>query len=341
MAMTQDEFFGAIEWNLKQLIQEKAPLPEYNLPCRNLKVVRWTRGVFRARRLLEISKTNPPAPKNVRVWDLVGMRLFGGRPLKFRVFACYADHGDAGACKQVKFDLRKWYELSGLTGGCTRPYSCALVIGCGEELKEDAQPTGFDLPGGTPFEMWTWKGMRGPCAKCFGAGTVGQVVSRAMTPEAFDRCKDRVRDAIDSEHSGHVTVEVVAEKTGVGEDVVSNIFNDLVKSGKYVVGKLPAHTAQGERRTLAQRMYIERGTPGLLQQFAAKRRGNWYVQDGFIPAAALSVVGIGLLALEQIAAKVVASTLLRGCLSAGVLIVLALIVLGLGIGIVRGARGGR
>lgn len=303
--MDKSAFFSSLEWNLGRLAAEAAPLPECGLPSRYLKAIKMFGGVFRARRLDRVSDTNPPAPADVKVWDLVGKRLLGGRPLKFRVFACYSESADPEEFRKVKFELRKWYQLCGLNSGHDLPYSGALVIGSGETIGEGAVPKGVDLPECVVIEMWACSGGTAPKFRTFGDG-VGQVVTQALVPETFAECEKRVIRAVKDEvgfGKGHVTVESVAEKTGVGEGVISNIFMSMVACGDYSLGKLPSRKECGGHRTKAQRMYIERRIPGFFQRLMARKMGKWYVQDGFVSVCAFSAVGALLWLADKFAFK--------------------------------------
>jgi len=337
--MEQGQFFSTIEWNLKQLVHEHAPLPVYNLPGRGLKVVRALQGVFRASRLAEVSRTNPPAPRNVKVWDLAGMRLFGGRPLKFRVFACYAENPTAEECDKVKYELWKWYQFNGLNTGHDRPYSGAMVIGCGGPLADGVRPDGKRLPERVPYETWTCSGSSGPIVREFGEG-VGQIMARAMTPETFVECKARVKKAVDFEldydGGGHVTAELIADKTGVHMNVVSHIFREMMGESDYVVSKLPRTDGLGRPRTKDQRLYIKRGHVSTTRRLLARKMGKWYVQDGFLPACTLTVTGAFFWLFEKFAFKYLSMPVFaHRWLTVSVGVVLVVVLAGMGMSLFR------
>lgn len=342
--MTQSEFFGAIKSNLDVLAQERVPLPLHNLPGRDWATVSFLRGIFRIRKVLEL-ETAKRMPDNVRVWDLVGSRMGGGRPLKFRVFACFSDDANQEGCREAKFALRKWYQSSGLTHGHDLPYSGVLVVGTSGIIANGRKPAGEDIPDFVTFEMWAGSRMGSdyPEVRTFGSqDTIGERIVHAVTPETFDSCSDRVKREVDAclrdpSFTGFVTVRKIADRTGVCDKVVSSMFYDLMGSGEYSTRE--RKPSPGVPATKAELCYIEHKAPGFWEKLDAKRRGKWYVQEGPRAVAAFSLTGLCLWLLEKTAIKNVSQFLPSVLDHSWLLIVLALAgaiaVTGFGLGIFR------
>ena len=140
--MTQDDFFGAIESNLTSLAADHALLP----------VEGGGGGIFgrrnagRIKQFLNLTKSDVNAPVNVRCYDLVSEKSSSGVPVRFRIFACFAEAGTPDGYRQAKYAIRKWYEESGRRTSLEQPYSGALVVGASSPWPADMMPNANDMP---------------------------------------------------------------------------------------------------------------------------------------------------------------------------------------------------
>lgn len=297
--MTQNEFFGGIESNLRRLKDARITLPDYNLPgvihgdgCRQI-----LRNLMKVKSLMKLTEKDPTAPANVRVFDLVSGKLLGIPRQKFRVFAAFVEEPTREAYREVKFRIRKWYQESGWADAQTRPYAGAMVVGAAKAWPDGMTPNSDDLP----FDEVEFLVLSAPRPEprqgidlvTRGDPSVGDVIFRALG-ESFESQKQRVEDYVQQQfdlpeeaRDGRVTVAVVSKKTKVPEDDVSYIFNDLQGEGKLTVRKL-----KRRGRTPAESTFAVNEPPSFWRQFLSRCQGKWYTQSGFCTILSLGTLGL-------------------------------------------------
>ena len=288
--MTQSDFFGAVESNLREQVASHMPLPEYNLPAflRGEGHLRLVRGLVRLKSLKKLTDRDSSAPANIRVYDLVSSKIPFAERLRFRVFAAYAEEATAESYRQVKFLIRKWYQESGWADASTgRPFAGAMVVGSGRAWPKGMRPNADDIP----FEHVAFHLLACPHERpelgvvevTQGDADAGALIFRAMHPETFGERAQRVVDYVErlfKWQDGTVTVERVAEATGISPADVSNIFNDMQAKGLAIIRKKDPRRHVGVM-TKAERMYVEPGSASALQRMLSKSKGAWYMQKGF------------------------------------------------------------
>lgn len=306
--MTQSEFFGAIESNLLQFAESRIPLPAYNLPglLRDGERLRLIGKMVRLSSLRKLTDRDSSAPSCIRAYDLVSSRIpFSGRK-RFRVFAAYSEEATEEAYRRAKFLVRKWYQESGWADAASeRPFAGAMVIGSGHAWPEDLRPNADDRPFETVvFHVLAAPHERAECGmavKTLGDANAGALIFRALIPETFEERAKRVSDYVAKlfrQESGTVTVERVADTTGVSPNDVSHIFNDLQAEGTVVIRKRNPKNHVGVL-TEAARMYVEPGTASLWKRMVSKNHGAWYTQRGFCTLFSLGTGGCLVLLLTK------------------------------------------
>lgn len=297
--MTQNEFFGGIESNLRRLKDARITLPDYNLPgaihgdgCQRI-----LRHLMRVKKLKRLTEKDPTAPNNIRVFDLVSGRVPGISRLKFRVFAAFVEEPTQEAYREVKFRLRKWYQESGWADAQAKPYAGAMVVGAAKAWPNGMTPNSDDLP----FDEVEFLALSAPRLDprqgvelaTRGDPSVGDIIFRALG-ESFESQKQRVEDYVQQQFAlpeeardGRMTVAVVAGKTGVPEDDVSYIFNDFQGEGKLTVQKL-----KSKGRTLAESTFVVNKPPSFWRQLVSRCQGKWYAQSGYCTLLSLGTLGL-------------------------------------------------
>ena len=89
---------------------------------------------------LNLTKSDVNAPVNVRCYDLVSEKSSSGVPVRFRIFACFAEAGTPDGYRQAKYAIRKWYEESGRRTSLEQPYAGALIVGASSPWPADMLP---------------------------------------------------------------------------------------------------------------------------------------------------------------------------------------------------------
>ena len=287
--MTQEVFFGSIESNLRQLVESRSSLPEYNLPSllRGEGHARLIRGMLKIKGFENLTKRDRLIPPNIRVYDLISSKLPIIGQQRFRVFAAYSEVATEESYRYVKYHIRKWYQESGWADALSNnPYCGAIVVGSGRKWTENMRPNADDLP----FEHVAFHLLAAP-HKCEELGMTaithgdaedGALIFRALLPETFERRSERVVNYVQRlfrQRSGTVTVERVASATGVSQEDVSNIFNDMQADGCAILKKKnPKH--QVGPITNAECMYVEPGCAPIWKRAVSRNHGKWYKQKG-------------------------------------------------------------
>lgn len=306
--MTQGDFFGAIESNLRQLAESRIPLPEYNLPgwLRGDGHLRLVKGMIKLKSVRKLTDRDSTAPSNVRVYDLVSSKLPFVERQRFRVFAAYAEEATAESYRQAKFLVRKWYQESGWADAASdRPFAGAMVVGSRCAWPREMRPNADDIP----FEHVAFQVLAAPHARAeFGVVGVtqgdedaGALVFRALLPETFEERSQRVVDHVERlfrQQSGTVTVERVADETGVSSDDVSNIFNDMQAKGLATIRRKDPRRHVGVM-TKAECMYVEPGSAPFWKRMVSKSQGAWYTQKGFCTLLSVGTCGYLLLLMTK------------------------------------------
>ncbi len=306
--MTQSEFFGAIESNLLQLAESRIPLPAYNLPglLRNDGHLRLIGKMVRLTSLRKLTDRDSSAPPCIRAYDLVSSRIPFAERKRFRVFAAYSEEATEEAYRRAKFLVRKWYQESGWADAASeRPFAGALVVASGQTWQKDVRPNADDRPFETvAFHVLAAPHARAECGmsvKTLGDANAGALIFRALIPETFEERAKRVSDYVAKlfrQESGTVTVERVADATGLSPNDVSHIFNDLQAEGTVVIRKRdPRHHAGV--LTKAARMYVEPGTAPLWKRMVSKNQGAWYTKKDFCTLFSLGTCGYLVLLLTK------------------------------------------
>lgn len=288
--MTQSDFFGAVESNLREQVASRMPLPDCNLPdfLQGEGCWRLVRGMVRLRDFKKLTERDSSAPANIRVYDLVSSWIPFAERLRFRVFAAYSEEATAESYRQVKFLIRKWYQESGWAdSGLNRPFAGAMVVGSGQAWPKGMRPNADDLP----FEHVAFHLLACPHERrelgiaevTLGDAETGALIFRAMHPETFEERSQRVVDYVERlfrQQDGTVTVERVAEATGMSSADVSNLFNDMQAKGMAIIRKKDPRRHVGVM-TKAESMHVEPGSASVWRRMASKGRGAWHVQKGF------------------------------------------------------------
>lgn len=308
--MTQDEFFGAIEGNLRILAEAKMPLPQHNLPMMlcGSGHRRFLRGLFKLVRLEEREERRGTSITNVRVYDLVSGKIPFCERMRFRVFAAYSDEATEEAYRRAKHLVRKWYQESGwATADTCCPYAGAMVVGSNSRWPEQMKPNGD----GAPFEHVAFHMLACPHdrkefgvrAECLGpANDSGSLIFRAMLPEPFEVREGRVKAFVvnqfklpESVRGGSITVDCVAEKTGVSPDDISNIFNDMQAEGHGIIRKIKDTGG----KTDAESLCIDPGKAPMWKRLVSNNQGRWYIQKGFCSLLSVGTFGYLLLLVTK------------------------------------------
>lgn len=253
--MTQDDFFGTIEHNLRQL----AARGERLAACGG-----------RARGCRCITSGDASCPPNVRCFDLLSDEPGSGARALFRVFACFADEATRDGYRSAKFAVRKWYQESGRAMGSEQPRA-ALVVGASAQWPDGMEPNADDMPcGNVAFRMLAAPHAQPEKGLCIvKSGDVGSFlgVCRALVPEAFDKVERRVRDCVarlflpdgSVVGGGFLTARrVMDELPMIPCDFVVEVFGKMQREGSHHVAKLPR--AEG-RETPETRICIKLGAP--------------------------------------------------------------------------------
>ena len=301
--MTQDEFFGAVEHNLRQLAKGRGELPSYNIPRSGsifgkIGSLKW---LSRVKGFRQVSKNDSSCPPNVRCYDLFSSKMLFASRIVFRVFACYADEPTRAGYRNAKRAIRRWYQLSGRAASTEQPYAAALVVGAGMPWGTDVTPNADDMP----CENVAFRMLAASCSQTDGVRIVkeGDVAScltvyRALVPETFDNVERRVRNTVEGlimpdgcsvVGGGYLTVRKVMDKLPmIPFDVVANIFNKMQSEGTHSIGKLPR--AEG-RESPESRMYIEKRPPSSWRRMLSKGESEWYTQSKLCRLVSLGTLG--------------------------------------------------
>ena len=298
--MTDLEFFGAIESNLRQLVESRSPLPEYNLPdlLRGEGHSRLIRGMVKLKSLKHLTRRDPDAPCNIRVYDLISSKLPVVGQQRFRVFAAYSEEATEASYRNAKYLIRSWYQKSGWAfAAADNPYCGAIVVGSGCGWPEDMRPNADDIPfEHVAFHLLTAPHKReefGVASVTHGDAESGKLIFRALVPETFEERENRVVEYVKkmfAQQYGTVTVERVANATGVSADDVSNIFNDMQARGLAIIRRKKSKQCAGAT-TDAERMYVEPGTAPMWKRLVSRKRGEWYKQRGFFSLLSVGAFG--------------------------------------------------
>ena len=301
--MTQDDFFGAIEHNLRHLAKGQGELPSYNIPRVGIFAghagrLKW---LSRAKLFQYVSQGDSCCPPNVRCYDLLSAKTPFLRRIKFRIFACYAEESTRDGYRNAKRAIRRWYQLSGRAASTEQPYAAAIVVGAGTPWEEGIRPNADDMPcDNVAFRMLVAshvqpdKGLytikEGDVDSC-------KTVCRALVPETFDMVERRVRKCVDTLFlptgdvfgGGFLTVRKVMDKLPmIPFDVVANIFNKMQAEGTHSIGKLPAGDGH---ESLETRMYIKRHPPSFWRRMLSKGESEWYTQSKLCRMVSLGTFG--------------------------------------------------
>lgn len=285
--MTQGDFFGAVEDNLRRLAESGLPLPACDLPdgpCGD-GGGRLFRRFVRLREFRKLTDRDAAAPVCVRAYDLVsgGIPLFG--KWRVRAFAAYSEEATEEGYRRAKFLVRKWYQESGWAGAQSdRPFAGAMVVGSGNAWPKGMSPNADDLP----FEQVAFQLLAAPHERAgfgvsgatLGGGDVGAWILRALLPETFEARRRRVADCVERLfrlQDGTVTAERVASATGMPPHDVMRIFCDLQAHGVVTIRRKAIGSLVGARSE-AERVYVEPGPDSLWRRLAARRRGAWFAQ---------------------------------------------------------------
>lgn len=278
--MTRESFLGTIDWNLQQLARYQAPMPTVYMPERANGLINGITGARKIKRVLSLSKGAIPAPNNIAVWDIVGGKSPYGRPLRWRIFACWCEAATAEAYQQVKRQLRKWYEPSGLGDGIDVPYSGAIVFGAAEAWPAGINPDGGELPKCVATESLVSAGKIGHEMRTIGSKSLAASLRLAIAAEPFELCRKRVVETLErlahTPDSGWLTAELVAEEAAVSARDAVNIFKELEIEGKLRIGRREAPVEA--RRIFAD---FKSPAPSWLRKFFSNLRSRkpWFVQD--------------------------------------------------------------
>lgn len=298
--MTSSEFFGAIENNLRQLAEVKIDLPQCNLPALISKDGKLSMlgGMIRLNRLEILTHRDRLAPPDVRVYDLVSMKLPMLGALRFRIFAAFAGEATPESYRNAKYRIRKWYQESGWAESRSKAaFAGAIVVGADSSWPADMRPNADDIPfAHVAFQMLTAPHERseiGVTASRLGDGEVGETIFRALIPETFEAREQRVASHVERlfrQQCGTVTVERVAADTGMPAGDVFNIFHGLQAKGVGRIGK-----KRGNRRleglSPEEQVYIEPGSAAFWRRILSRRMGAWYRHKGVCTVVSLGALG--------------------------------------------------
>ena len=202
--MTQEEFFGAVEHNLKQLAKGRGELPSYNIPTIGI-VSGWIgklKWLTRVKRFAYVSKGDVSCPPNVRCYDLFSAKAPFVKCIMFRIFACYADESTREGYRKAKRAIRRWYQMCGRATSSEQPYAAAIVVGASSPWESGMTPNADDMPcDNVAFRMLAAshpQAEKGICTIKEGDVESCAAVCRALVPETFDMVERRVRNCVDS-----------------------------------------------------------------------------------------------------------------------------------------------
>ena len=305
--MTQEEFFGAIEHNLQLLAAKRAELPLYNIPRIGIFL-----GKFGNLKLLSRIKEfkciakggDPQCPDNVRCYDLLSSKALFVGPIRFRVFACFADAPTAEGYRLAKRAIRRWYQQSGWANNeCEMPYAAAIVVGAASPWEDGLTPNAVDPPSANvniAFRMLAASSPQpGNGMVIEKEGDVGAciIVYQALVPETFDKVERRVRDCVENLFlpngdvigGGYLTVRKVMDRLPkIPYKVIVNIFVKMQGEGNYRKDLLPKDAG---RELDEQRVYLEKRPPSFLKKWLSRLEPEWYTQNRVSRLVGLGSVG--------------------------------------------------
>ena len=301
--MTQDEFFGAIEHNLRQLSNGKGELPSYNIPrigliAGSIGRLKWLTRVKGCR---VVSKNDSCCPSNVRCYDLLSSKApFSGR-IRFRVFACFADEPTREGYRKAKRVIRRWYQESGRANSSEQPYAAAIVMGAASPWESGMTPNADDMPcDHVAFRMLVAshpQHAESICTVKEGDTDSCVAVCHALVPVTFDTVERNVRECVKKLFmpddtvvgGGYLTIGRVREKLPMlPAVVVANIFAKMQGEGACTLLKLPR--AEG-RESLESRLYIVNRPPSWWRKQLSKGESEWYTQSKFCRLVSLGTLG--------------------------------------------------
>ena len=296
MTLTQDQFFGAIQGNLKDLVHNCPPAMPQNRLQGVWKFVSHT-ALFSAWTKLSvkvkcITDGEHDVRTNLRAYDLRTRPGLNGRRLRFRVVAYFIEgEPTAETYRLAKRRVLAWHNRRTDGGRSAREHFDvgALVIGSPLPWAADVTANGSDLPEEVDFQLLAapsrGEGMQGlDVSRRTGDYDEGRVFFRAFEPESFDDRLNRVLAEVDKASDGAViSSREIADRTGVPLDDVRNMFEEFQGSGRVTLAK-------------TEGMAVKRN-PGMfsLKRIRSQAKGRWYGRKS--PYAAVTVGVGGLLSI--------------------------------------------
>lgn len=314
--MTQDEFFGAIEHNLRQLAKGRGELPSYNIPrigllAGSIGKLKWLTRVKGCR---IVSKNDSLCPSNVRCYDLFSSKMLFSRRIMFRVFACYADEPTREGYRKAKRAIRRWYQECGRAKSSEQPYAAAIVVGAASPWESGMTPNADDMPcENVAFRMLVAshpQPRKGICTVKEGDVDSCSTICRALVPVTFDMVERSVRECVKSLFmpdgsvvgGGYLTISRVMEKLPMlPAVVVANIFAKMQAEGTHTLLKLPC--AEG-RESLDSRLYVENRPPSWWRKLLSRSESEWYTQSKLCRLVSIGTLGSLLLLPLSVVEKI-------------------------------------
>lgn len=314
--MTQDEFFGAIEHNLRQLAKGRGELPSYNIPRIGLLAGSFGKLKFltRVKGCRIVSKDDFCCPPNVRCYDLFSSKmLFSGR-IMFRIFACFADEPTREGYRKAKCAIRRWYQESGRADSSEQPYAAAIVMGAASPWESGMKPNADDMPcDHVAFRMLVASHPQQEeriCTAKEGDVDSCAAVCHALVPVTFDMVERAVRECVKKLFlpdgtvvgGGYLTISRVRERLPMLPAVViANIFAKMQAEGTHTLRRLPR--AEG-RESLDSRLYVENRPPSWWRRLLSKGESEWYTQSRLCRLVSLGTLGSLLLLPLSVVEKI-------------------------------------
>ena len=295
MTLTQDQFFGAIQSNFRDLARNCPPsVPQnrlhgvWRLAGHSVLMGFWTKL---SAKMKCITDGDRDARTNLRAYDLYTPLGLNGRRLRFRVVAYFIEgEPTVETYRLAKRRVLAWHNRRTDNGRSARERFDfgALVIGSSRPWAADVAANGCDMPEEADFQLLAApsreKTLGLDVSRRMGDYDEGRVFFRALEPESFDDRRNRVLAEVDKAAAGSaISPREISDRTGVPLDDVKNMFVEFQGSGRIT---LVNHDGMAVKRSLGAFSW---------KRIKSQAKGRWYGRKS--PYAAVTVGVGGLLSI--------------------------------------------
>lgn len=294
MTLTQDQFFGAIHSNLKDLVRNCPPAVPRNrlhgawhLAARSVLFGAWTKLSVKVKCITDGDRE---ARTNMRAYDLHTPPGLNGSRLRFRVVAYFIEgEPTMETYRLAKRRVLAWHNRRTDNGRSPRERFDvgALVIGSSRPWETDVAANGSDMPEEADFQLLVAPSRGGAVtgldvSRRMGDYDEGRVFFRALEPESFDDRRNRVLAEIDKEPlEAVISPNQISARTGVPLDDVWNMFNEFQGSGRITL--LDDSNCMAVKHNLGLFSW---------KRLRSQSKGRWYGQKSPYAAVTFGITGM-------------------------------------------------